>query len=86
MNIEVDDYFELGDEKYITIDKHNYMGCDYIFVNELDENEEPKQNFKVYKCQNNGLIEEKNEEILNRLLKHFEIGFNKKLEEYYDSI
>lgn len=86
MKLEIDDYFELGDKKYITLDEYTYMNDKYIFVDELDYNEEPLQNFKVFKCQEEGLSEEKNPDVLKSILKVFEENFNNKLKEVYDLI
>ena len=82
MEIVKNDYFELGEQKYITLDTYNYLDNSYIFVNELTSEEEPTKNFKVFKNINNGLIEETDKEVLEIVLKYFESNFNLMLDEY----
>lgn len=71
MNINRDDYFQLGKKKYITLDKTRYLGLDYIFVNELDDNENPTNKFRIYKLLEKGIIEETNQKIIEPLKNHF---------------
>lgn len=85
MNIRINDYFELAEKKYITLDVYEYENNKYIFVNELDDEEEPKQNFKVFRCMEQGLVEEKKEEVLKEVLKVFEKNFNEKIREYVNA-
>lgn len=85
MNIRINDYFELAEKKYITLDVYEYENNKYIFVNELDDEEEPKQNFKVFRCMEQGLVEEKKEEVLKEVLKVFEKNFNDKIREYVNA-
>lgn len=85
MNIRINDYFELAEKKYITLDVYEYENNKYIFVNELDDEEEPKQNFKVFRCMEQGLVEEKREEVLKEVLKIFEKNFNDKIREYVNA-
>lgn len=85
MNIRVNDYFELADKKYITLDVYEYENSKYIFVNELDDEEEPKLQFKVFRCMQEGLIEEKNEEVLKQVLMIFEKNFNDKIRQYVNA-
>lgn len=76
--LEVDDYFELSDGSYITIDKINYLNNNYIFANKL-RGETPTGEFVVFKCQENGIVLEKNKEVLDKLLKIFSDNMNEKL-------
>ncbi len=78
--VKKDDIFSLSSGKYITLDDVLYEEERYIFVNKLDKNEEPTNNFLVFKCTSEGLIEEKNNEKLKPLLEYFSEQANKKLE------
>ncbi len=78
--VKKDDIFSLSSGKYIMLDDYLYEQERYIFVNKLDENDEPTNNFLVFKCTNEGLIEEKNKEKLKPLLEYFSEQANKKLE------
>lgn len=79
MNIKTNDYFELGEEKYITIDDCIYDENKYIFVNQLDAAEEPTEMFKIFKCLDNGLVLIKDEQKTAELLNIFEKKINEKL-------
>ncbi len=87
MQVKVDDIFSLSSGKYITLEETLYEQERYIFVNKLDEKEEPTNKFLIFKCTNEGLIEEKNEQILKPLLDYFSEQANNKLEliaEFYN--
>jgi len=79
MNIKTNDYFELGNEKYITINDCFYESDKYIFVNQLNEIEEPTEMFKIFKCLDEGLVLVKDEQTTVELLKIFEKEINDKL-------
>ena len=80
MQVKVDDVFSLKSGKYITLEETNYEQERYIFVNRLDENDNPSKKFVVFKCTDKGLLEEKNNDKLNVLLKIFSDKVNDKLE------
>ncbi len=80
MNVRVNDVFSLKSGKYITLEKANYNGDSYIFVNKLDNFDEPTNWFMVFKCLNKGLIEEKDTNILKPLLQYFSEKANQRLE------
>lgn len=79
MDVKVNDLFELSSGKYITLDAVVYESQRYIFVNKLDENEEPTKKFMVFRCTDKGLIEEKNADVLKPVLSHFSETANEKL-------
>lgn len=79
MEIKVNDMFELSSGKYITLDDVVYDSQRYIFVNKLDEDEEPTKTFMVFRCTDKGLVEEKNADVLKPVLSHFSETANKKL-------
>ncbi len=80
MQVKVDDVFSLKSGKYITLEETNYEQERYIFVNKLDENDNPSKKFVVFKCTDKGLLEEKDNDKLNVLLKIFGDKVNDKLE------
>lgn len=80
MQVKVDDVFSLKSGKYITLEETNYEQERYLFVNKLDENDNPSKKFVVFKCTDKGLLEEKDNDKLNVLLKIFGDKVNDKLE------
>lgn len=85
--MKLNDLFEVKGKDYIVIDLTNYGGEKYLFTNELNNSEEPTKIFKIFKEVKNGLVEEKNEKILNIILPVFSKGINDKLmiiNEYYN--
>lgn len=80
MNIKRNDVFVLSGYKYIVLEETEYKNIKYIFVNKLDKLEEPTKEFLVFKCLENGLIIEKDKEILNYVLKYFSEKANENLE------
>lgn len=80
MNVRVNDVFSLRSGKYITLEKVNYNEDSYIFVNKLDNFDEPTNQFMVFKCLEEGLIEEKDANILKPLLQYFSEKANQRLE------
>ncbi len=80
MQVKVDDVFSLKSGKYITLEETNYEQERYLFVNKLDENDNPSKKFVVFKCTDKGLLEEKDNDKLNVLLKIFSDKVNDKLE------
>ena len=86
MQVKLDDVFSLRSGKYITLEETFYDEERYIFVNRLDENDNPSDKFVVFKCTNDGLLEEKDVNKLKPLLEIFSNKANEKLElvnEYY---
>lgn len=81
MDIKTNDYFELGDEKYITLDDCVYEDNKYIFVNQLNDVEEPTEMFKIFKCIEKGLVLVKDEQKSLELISIFEKSINSKLAE-----
>lgn len=80
MNVKKDDVFKLSSGVYITLDETEYDGVRYIFVNKLDEREEPTKEFVVFKCLENGLVIEKNKNVLTPVLNYFSERANDNLE------
>lgn len=74
------DMFTLKSGKYITLSKVKYFDNDYIFTNKLDKNEEPTDSYVVFRITNEGLIEEKDKDVLGPLLEYFTEFVNNKLE------
>lgn len=86
MQVKLDDVFSLRSGKYITLEETFYDEERYIFVNRLDENDNPSDKFVVFKCTSDGLLEEKDVNKLKPLLEIFSNKVNEKLElvnEYY---
>lgn len=83
--LKLDDVFDLGESKYVTLDKLEYNGIIYYFTNKLTVDEEPTKEFVVLKSLADGLVREKNPDILNVLFKTFSNNFNKKVE-YYNAM
>lgn len=86
MQVKLDDVFSLRSGKYITLEETVYDEERYIFVNRLDENDNPSDKFVVFKCTSDGLLEEKDVNKLKPLLEIFSNKVNEKLElvnEYY---
>ena len=67
MQVKVDDVFSLKSGKYITLEETNYEQERYIFVNKLDENDNPSKKFVVFKCTDKGLLEEKDNDFWLRI-------------------
>ena len=84
LEIKENDMFKLGKVSYITLDRTNYKNNEYIFVNELDEKEEPTKKFVVYKIDGDNLVEEKDEKVMRNILPIFSTNMNKKLEVIYE--
>lgn len=79
MDIKVDDMFSLSSGRYITLDEKVYEQERYIFTNKLDGNENPTQEFVVFKCLPEGLSEDINSQTLKILLEYFSEQANEKL-------
>ena len=80
-SLELNDVFELDGSDYITLDKIKYADITYYFVNKLKDEETPSKEFFVYKDDLvKGFIEEKNEKMLNVILKIFSDNMNKKID------
>ena len=84
IDLKENDMFKLGETSYITLDSTKYKEDTYIFVNELDEKEEPTKKFIVYKIVENKLVEEKDEKVMRNILPIFSTNMNKKLEVLYE--
>ena len=84
LDLKENDMFKLGETSYITLDSTKYKEDTYIFVNELDEKEEPTKKFIVYKIVENKLVEEKDEKVMRNILPIFSTNMNKKLEVLYE--
>ena len=86
MQVKLDDVFSLRSGKYVTLEETFYDEERYIFVNRLEENDNPSDKFVVFKCTSDGLLEEKDVNKLKPLLEIFSNKVNEKLElvnEYY---
>ena len=79
MTIKVNDIIEAKGKDYAVIDKITYKMIEYIFTNEL-ENDEPTAAFRVYKVVEGGIVEVKDRRILAEILPIFSEHMNEKLE------
>ena len=79
MNIKVNDLFTLSSGRYVTLLEKEMDSNRYIFTNKLTEKEEPTNEFVVFKCTNQGLIEEKDKKVLAPLLDYFTSEVNNRL-------
>lgn len=79
MNIKVNDLFTLSSGRYVTLLEKEMDSNKYIFTNKLTEKEEPTNEFVVFKCTNQGLIEEKDKKVLAPLLDYFTSEVNNRL-------
>ena len=77
--IRINDVFEAKGKDYIVLDKIIHKSVEYIFTNEL-ENEEPTAAFRVYKVVEGGIVEIKDRRILSEILPIFSSHINDKLE------
>ena len=84
LKLKENDMFELGDKNYITLDSTSYKNDEYIFVNELDENEAPTKKFIAFKVVGDKLVEEKDEKVMRNILPIFSTNMNKKLQVIYE--
>ena len=82
--LKENDMFDLGEKSYITLDSTKYKNEDYIFVNELEEDETPTKKFIVFKIVGDKLVEEKDEKIMRNILPIFSTNMNKKLQVIYE--
>ncbi len=78
--LNLDDVFDLKDGSYIVLDKYVYNDVTYYFVNKLLSEDEPGKEFFVYKGLPNGIVREKNEEVLKFVLEVFSKHMNEKIE------
>lgn len=83
--LNLDDVFEFKGDDYIVVDKIKYKESEYFFVNKLLNEEEPGKEFYVMKGLKEGLIIEKNEEILNEIYPIFSSNINKKIEYFKET-
>lgn len=77
--INIHDVFEAEGKDYITLDKAIFNGQEYIFTNEL-ENDEPTKVFRVFRLKENGIVEITDKGILSQILPTFSKNMNDKLE------
>ncbi len=77
--IKVNDVFEAEGKDYITLDKIIFNGQEYIFTNEL-ENDEPTKIFRVFRLKENGIVEVTDKGVLSQILPTFSKNMNDKLE------
>ena len=82
--LKENDMFDLGDTSYITLDSTKYKNEEYIFVNELDKEENPTKKFIVFKIVEDKLVEEKDEKVMRNILPIFSTNMNKKLQVIYE--
>jgi len=75
-----DDVFELDGADYITLDITEYENEKYCFTNKLLTEDEPSNEFIVFKMNPDGLVKEKNEKVLGEVLRVFSANMNKKIE------
>ncbi len=84
LSLKENDLFDLGDTSYITLDSTKYKNEEYIFVNELDKEENPTKKFIVFKIVGEKLVEEKDEKVMRNILPIFSTNMNKKLQVIYE--
>ena len=69
--IVVGDLLTIEGKKYIVIDKISYIGEEYIFVNEMTDNEENTSNYYVMELINDNVKIINDKELLEKLLSIF---------------
>lgn len=79
MDIKENDTFDLKDGSYVTLLTQEYEGEKYVFTNKYDENDEPTNDFVVFKCTETGLLRENNKVILSKLFDYFNAAANDRL-------
>lgn len=84
LNLKENDMFDLGKKTYITLDSTMFKGNEYIFVNELDKDENPTKTFVAFKIVGDKLVEEKDEKVMRNILPIFSTNMNKKLQVIYE--
>ena len=78
--LDLDDIFEMDGKDYLTVDKTNYNGSVYYFINELISENEPSTKFLIYKEENDGLVDETDEKIIGELFEIFSKSLNERIE------
>ncbi len=78
--INLNDIFKINNKEYITIDKLDYKGKNYILVSELGYGREITKKMNVYINLEKGIKEEKDETLLKEVLVMFSNSMNEKLE------
>ena len=69
--IVVGDLLTIEGKKYIVMDKISYIGEEYIFVNEMTDNEENTSNYYVMELINDNVKIINDKELLEKLLSIF---------------
>lgn len=72
MNIVIGDLLTVEGEKYITLQKINYEGFDYVFVNKTVSDDEVSDEFYIMKVVNDGVSIVIEEELKNILIPKFQ--------------
>lgn len=82
MKLEIADMLTFKKEKYITLDVINYEGINYAFVNKLTQDEEPTQEYFIFKPKEIDDIEiVTNTNLINILLPTFQKNVEKQIQE-----
>ena len=79
MKIELGDIITLSNTKYMVAEMSTYMETDYLLLNKLDMEEEPSQEFYIYKKNDRGLILITDKNILNILYPVFSNKLQKEI-------
>lgn len=80
MNIEIGDLLTIDDKKYLTLGKIVFMGNDYIFTNEII-NDEPTKQYFIFKKTDDEVEEITDKKSLEILLPMFNKDLQKLLKE-----
>lgn len=91
MKLSLGDIFNVGEKKYIVIEKCTFTDIDYIFVNKLTAEEEPTNDFYVYKENKNGVVLITDKNVLDIVLPIFSNKLQndvtkKQIEEQYNIV
>lgn len=70
--IKVDDIIKIENEDYFVITSIHYNNIDYFFVNQIDQNDEPLNVYKIVFEDNNKINILTDSDIINILLPQFE--------------
>lgn len=78
--LKINDVFTYENNDYLAIDKEEYNGSVYFFVNKLISEDEPGKEFFIFKVNGDSAIIESDKGTLDKLYAIFSERFNKRLE------
>lgn len=80
MKLEVGDLLTIEDKEYLTMDIILYEGANYLFTNEII-NEEPTQHYTIFKQEDDEVVEITDSKIINVILPIFNSNIQKLITE-----